>query len=202
MVIIMMKIVAASGNQGKIREFKEILDGFEIASARDMGIAVEIEENGASFEENCLIKARAISKLCRLPVLADDSGLCVDALGGRPGIYSARYAGENATDLQRMEKLLAELDGAADRSAKFVSVTALVMPDGTELTARGEVHGRILSEISGDGGFGYDPIFYSDELGKSFGTASEEEKNSVSHRGRALIRLRKELLDYMKKIEN
>lgn len=186
-----MKIIAATGNAGKIREIKKIFsdEKVEILSMGEIGIDIEIEENGTTFEENALIKARTISKMTGEIALADDSGLCVDAMGGAPGIYSARYAGKDATDAQRIEKLLAELLGEENRKAKFVSVIAVVFPDGRELTAEGEVLGEIADKVYGDGGFGYDPVFISDELGKTFGVASADEKNKISHRARALDKM-------------
>ena len=156
---------------------------------KESGINIDVEENGSTFLQNALIKARAVAQLSDCAVLSDDSGLCVDALGGAPGIYSARYAGENATDEDRMIKLLSALSGEKNRRAKFVSVVAFITPDKREFTATGEVLGRITEKITGDGGFGYDPIFYSDELGKTFGKASADEKNSISHRARALNNL-------------
>lgn len=187
-----MKLIAATHNQGKISELQEILGtlGYEVISQAAAGIRLEPEENGKTFEENALIKARAVASLCDCAVVADDSGLCVDALDGRPGIYSARYA---PTDAERIAKLLKELDGCENRGAKFVSAAAIVFPDGEELAVRGEVHGTILTEPVGSGGFGYDPVFYSEELGKSFGEASAEEKNRISHRGRAFRKLCEEL---------
>ena len=192
---LIMKIIAATSNPGKVKEIKKIFSGpeLEIVSMKEAGIDIEVEENGTSFEENALIKARAISELSKCAVIADDSGLCVDALGGRPGIYSARYAGENATDGERIEKLLSELVGEKNRRARFVSVVAFISSYGREFCASGEVLGRIAEEIKGDGGFGYDPVFYSDELRKTFGEASTEEKNSISHRARAIHSLYEKL---------
>ena len=186
-----MKIIAATGNAGKIKAIKKIFSdvNIEILSMGEIGIDIEIEENGTTFEENALIKARTISKMTGEIALADDSGLCVDAMGGAPGIYSARYAGADATDSQRIEKLLEELKDEENRKAKFVSVIAMVFPDGNELTADGEVHGQIAKGVHGEGGFGYDPVFISDELGKTFGEATSEEKNSISHRARALDKM-------------
>ena len=132
----------------------------------------------------------------RLSILADDSGICVEALGGAPGVRSARYAGDNATDEDRINKLLTELGDNENRRAKFVTSVAFIMPDGTEITAEGEVKGTITKEPKGENGFGYDPIFLSDELGKTFAESSDEEKNSISHRGRAL----KNLYDKLKKM--
>ena len=183
-----MRLIAATHNMGKVMEMQEILGelGYEVISQGDAGISEEPEESGKTFEENALIKARAVAKHCDCPVIADDSGLCVDALNGRPGIYSARYA---PTDTERIKKLLKELDGCENRSAKFVSAAAVVFPDGAEIAVRGEVHGTILKDPCGHGGFGYDPVFCSDELQKSFGEASAEEKNKISHRGRAFRNL-------------
>ena len=186
-----MKVIAATHNKGKIREFNEILGklGFEVLPPNEVGIDIDPEENGSSFAENALIKARAVANLCDYPIIADDSGLCVDALGGAPGIFSARYAGEDASDSDRIKKLLHELDGVSNRRAKFVSAIAFIMPDGEELVTHGEVLGNITLAPDGDSGFGYDPIFLSDELGKTFGRASADEKNKISHRGRALSAL-------------
>lgn len=186
-----MKVVAATNNSGKLREMREILSplGFEIISMHDADIYAEVEETGDTFAENSLIKARAVSLLCDYPVIADDSGLCVDALNGRPGVYSARYAGENASDAQRLDKLLDELEGVENRKARFVSAVAFVGVDGKELTATGTVEGSILYKPVGENGFGYDPVFYCDEIQKSFAEAGEDEKNKCSHRGRALRRL-------------
>ncbi len=186
-----MKVIAATNNKGKLREMKEIFAdlGIEIISMSDADIYVEVEETGTTFEENSLIKARAVSILCDYPVIADDSGLCVDALNGAPGVHSARYAGENATDKERIEKLLSDIEDVEDRSARFVSVVTFVDTDGQCLSARGTVEGHILREPVGENGFGYDPIFYCDELQKGFAQASAEEKNSVSHRSRALNQL-------------
>ena len=187
-----MKIIAATHNKGKIREFREILGklGFEVISQNEAGIDVEPEETGKTFSENALIKARAIAELADgAAVMADDSGLCVEVLDGRPGVYSARYAGENATDGDRIKKLLSELKGKTNRKAKFVSAIAFIFPDGEEITTIGETHGTIAEEPFGSGGFGYDPVFVSDKLGKTFAEASPEEKNSVSHRGASLSAL-------------
>lgn len=183
-----MKVIAATKNKGKIREMQEILSplDIEIVSQQELGIEVDVEETGDTFEKNALIKARAVSMVCDMPVLADDSGICVEALGGAPGVRSARYAGDNASDADRINKLLTELDGSENRNAKFVTSVAFIMPDGTEITAEGEVKGRITEKPVGENGFGYDPIFFSDELGKTFAEGSDEEKNSISHRGRAL----------------
>lgn len=186
-----MRVIAATNNSSKLREMREILSplGLEIVSLHDADIYAEVEETGKTFEENSLIKARAVALLCNNPVIADDSGLCVDALNGRPGVYSARYAGDNATDAEKIGKLLGELEGVENRAARFVSVVTFVSEDGQVITARGSVEGRILHKSVGENGFGYDPVFFCDEISKSFAEASAEEKNSISHRGRALRRL-------------
>lgn len=183
-----MKIIVATKNQGKIKEIKRIFKDIdvEVITQEEAGISIDVEETGDTFEKNALIKARAVSLLCDDIVMADDSGLCVDALDGRPGVYSARYAGEGATDSEKIQKLLGEMENIKDRQAKFVCSMALIMPDGREFTESGEVRGEIMAEPQGEGGFGYDPVFYSTELGKSFAIASQDEKNSVSHRSRAL----------------
>lgn len=195
-----MKIIAATKNANKIREISEMFSplGFEVISQAEAGIDVDIEETGDTFAKNALIKARAVAMLCDDYVLADDSGLCVDALGGRPGVYSARYAGEGATDRDKINKLLSEMEGENNRAARFVSAIAFISPDGSEIVTQGEVSGRILREPRGDNGFGYDPIFFSDELAKTFAEAMPEEKNSVSHRGRALTMLYDELSERSK----
>ncbi len=186
-----MDIILATKNAGKVREMAEILKPYDInvISQKDAGIDVEVLETGDTFEENAEIKARAVAMLCDSPVLADDSGLCIDALGGKPGIYSARYGGEALPYPEKIRCLLKELENVTDRSAKFECAMVLVMPDGRKFSALGNVPGSILPAPEGTGGFGYDSIFYSSELGKSFGVASDEEKNSISHRGRALKKL-------------
>ena len=183
-----MKIIVATKNQGKIKEIKRIFKDIdvEVITQEEAGISIDVEETGDTFEKNALIKARAVSLLCDDIVMADDSGLCVDALDGRPGVYSARYAGEGATDSEKIQKLLSEMENIEDRRAKFVCSMALILPDGREFTESGEVCGEIMTEPHGEGGFGYDPVFYATELGKSFAIASQDEKNSVSHRSRAL----------------
>lgn len=194
-----MHIIAATKNKGKIKEIEKIFGdlGIDVITADEAGIDVDVEETGASFLENSLIKARAISMFCDDIVLADDSGLCVDALGGRPGVHSARYAGENATDEEKIQKLLDELGHEENRSAKFVTSVAVIFPDGKEITAMGEVEGHILYEPQGTNGFGYDPIFFCDELHKSFAIANSDEKNSVSHRSRALKNMYEKIKEYL-----
>ena len=186
-----MKIIAATKNKGKVKEISDIFGklGFEVVSQDDAGIHADVEEDGKNFEENAMKKAKAIFDICKGAVIADDSGLCVDALGGAPGIYSARFAGEGASDDEKIAKLLDALENEEDRRAKFVSVIVVILPDGKTFTARGEVMGKITREKHGCGGFGYDPIFLSDELGKTFGESSADEKNRISHRGRALLQM-------------
>ncbi len=185
-------LVLASGNKGKIAEIGEMLPEFSVIGYKDAGLDFEIEETGATFYENALIKAKAVSEALGLPALADDSGLCVNALSGAPGIFSARFAGDG-NDEHNIDKLLKELDGVKDRSAKFVCSLVLYYPDGKIISAEGETNGEILFERAGKNGFGYDPIFYSADLKKSLGEASSKEKNSVSHRSRALKNLKEKL---------
>ena len=195
-----MRIIAATQNKGKIKEIQEIFLplGFEVISQKEAGFDIDVVENGETFEENAMIKARAIFDLSHEAVIADDSGLLVDALNGAPGVYSARYAGENATDADKMNKLLKELEGESDRRAKFLSALVMILKDGRSFTATGEVLGRITDKPYGENGFGYDPIFYSDELKKTFGEATDKEKNEVSHRGRGLLKLYKMVSEEIK----
>ena len=193
----MDKIVFATTNAGKIKEIKEILADFdvEVASMKEMNITADIEENGATFEENSLIKARAVSKLTGLPALADDSGLEVDYLNGEPGIYSARYLGRDTDYDYKNNYIIDKLKEAKgeERSARFVCVISLVLPDGREFVKKGVMEGRIGYEIKGENGFGYDPIFFLPEYGKTSAEISAEEKNKISHRGKALSAM-KELI--------
>ena len=184
-----MKLVVASGNKNKIREIAEIFSEYEVCSQKEMGFDEDVEETGTTFAENALIKARAASQALQCVALADDSGICVDALGGAPGVYSARYCGHHGSDEENRNLLLKNMEGVENRKAHFTSAIALVFPDGRELLAEGHTYGSILYEAEGGGGFGYDPIFYSDDLGKSFGIATAEEKNAVSHRFRGLQKL-------------
>ena len=184
-----MTVVAATGNAHKLQEMRAIFPAWRILSEREAGFSGEIEETGETFSENALIKARAVCKATGLPALADDSGLCVDALGGAPGVRSARYSGGG--DAENRALLLKHLCGVTARGAHFCCAVALVFPDGRELTAEGATFGVILEEERGTGGFGYDSLFFSDDLQKSFAEASEGEKNAVSHRGRALAALEK-----------
>lgn len=193
-----MRIIVASGNRGKLKEIAEILEDAEIVSMRDAGFAEDIEETGGTFAENALIKARAVCAAAGEPVLADDSGLCAEALGGLPGVRSARFAGGHGDSAANNALLLEKMRDVPEerRGAYFECCVAVVFPDGRECTASGRTYGRILEQAEGSGGFGYDPLFYSTELKKSFGAASAAEKNAVSHRGRALRRMRKILADH------
>ena len=189
-------IVAASRNRHKIEEIEAITKkfGMSIISRDEAGVPpVEIVEDGETFEENSFKKADEIMKLCGKITLADDSGLMVDYLGGAHGVYSARFAGEDGNDEKNNEKLLKLLDGvpAKGRTAKFVSVITMVYPDGTVLSARGECPGRIITVPTGDGGFGYDPLFVPDGYEKTFAQLTPEEKNAISHRAAALTELEK-----------
>ena len=190
----MQKLVIASNNKGKIREFKEILgEKFEIIPMSEAGFNADVEENGSTFQENSLIKAKAVATALNLPALADDSGLCVDYLDGAPGLYSARFSGVHGDDAANRTKLLSALDEASDRRAKFCCSICLYYPDGKTLYGYGETLGEILKSEKGSNGFGYDSLFYSYDLKKPFGEATDEEKNSVSHRYRALCDLLDEL---------
>ena len=181
-----IRLVVASGNAHKLREIAEIFTDFEVYSQKQMGFDEDVEETGTSFAENALIKARAACKALGEMVLADDSGLCVDALDGAPGVYSARYCGHHGSDEENRKVLLKNMQGVENRKAHFTSAIAIVYPDGRELVAEGHTYGEILHEETGDGGFGYDCLFFSDDLQKSFGVATAEEKNKVSHRFRGL----------------
>lgn len=195
-------LIVATGNKHKLQEIQAIFKDVRVVSAREAGYLGDPEETGATFEENAIIKARAAAEALNLPALADDSGLCVAALGGAPGIYSARYAGGHGDDKKNREKLLAELGDEKNRAAYFRSAAALCFPQsmgGKTVTATGDTHGRILTREEGENGFGYDCLFYSDDLCKSFGVASAEEKNAVSHRFRALTALKEKLKSEEKK---
>ena len=182
----METIVAASGNKAKIRENQEIFQGFTVIPMQEAGFLGDIEENGSTFTENALIKARTVSEKLGCIALADDSGLCMYALRGAPGIYSARFCGRHGDDKANNRLLLEKLSDETDRRGYFESAVAICFPDGRTLTASGRTFGVILPEERGETGFGYDPLFFSTEIDKCFGIASAEEKNAVSHRGRAL----------------
>lgn len=190
----MITMIAASSNAHKIKEIQSIMSkfGVKVVSRKEAGVPeFEIEEDGETFEENSLKKAEAIMKATGKLTVADDSGLMVDYLGGAPGVYSARFAGEECDDEKNNEKLLKHLEGlpAEDRKAKFVSVITLMFPDGNTIVARGDPPGRIIETPTGENGFGYDPLFVPDGLSKTFAQLSDKEKNSISHRARALEKL-------------
>ncbi len=185
-------LVVATRNMGKMKEFRRILPTYEIITMHEAGFSDDIAETEKTFEENARIKARAVMQHTGKAAIADDSGLTVDALGGAPGVYSARYAGEDASDAQRVEKLLYELRDVPEgkRGAAFVSVIAYVTPDGEEKLFRGECRGTIDFAPKGENGFGYDPVFLVPETGKTFAEMDAEEKNAISHRGRALAKFK------------
>lgn len=193
----MKRIVFATGNAGKMKEVRMILAdlGVEVASMKDAGISIDIVEDGSTYEENALIKARAVAAATDDIVLADDSGLEIDSLNGEPGVYSARYLGEDTPYSVKNANLIERLQGVPDekRTARFVCAIAAVLPDGRELTTRAAIEGRIGYEEKGEGGFGYDPIFYVPELHKTTAELTGEEKNLVSHRGKALQLMKEEL---------
>lgn len=192
----MKELILASNNAHKVEEIKNILEDYKILTLKDINFFDEIIEDGDTFEENALIKARTVAKYSGKASIADDSGLSVELLDGRPGVYSARYSKEQ-TDEKNIEKVLQELNGNKSK-AKFVSVIALVKPDGTELTFRGECYGEIIFEKKGTNGFGYDPIFYVPELNKTFAELTQEQKNAVSHRKESLEKFSK----YLKEEKN
>lgn len=195
----MKTIVIATGNPHKAIELRDMLDQlYEVKTMGDMGIDVDIVEDGETFEENALIKVRALAPYLKdqnVIIMADDSGLCVDALDGAPGIYSARYAGEHVTYADNNEKLLKEMAHVPDekRGATFVCCAALRFPDGSEWTGRGEVRGTITHDYAGTDGFGFDPLFMVEGLGKTYAEMTEEEKNSLSHRGKAIALVKEKL---------
>ena len=194
------RIVFATGNAGKIKEIRMIMEdtGMQVVSMKDAGIRVDIEENGQSYEENALIKARAVAAFTKDIVMADDSGLEIDHLNKEPGIYSARYLGEDTPYSVKNANLINRLEGVPDeeRTARFVCAIAAVLPDGRELTTLATIEGRIGYEERGANGFGYDPIFYVPQFDKTTAELTEEEKNQVSHRGKALQLMKEELKKY------
>ena len=196
-----MKFILATHNPGKLREMADILShlGVEVVSPADMGITVEVEETGATFAENAMLKAKAICAASGLPAIADDSGLCVDALNGGPGVYSARYGGEGLDDKGRYTLLLNSMRGQTTRAAHFACAIACAFPGGKTLTAEGRCDGAIAFAPLGEGGFGYDPVFLVPEKGKTFGQLTAEEKSEISHRGRALRDFSAKLETYLKK---
>ncbi len=196
-----MRIIFATGNAGKMREIRMIMAdlGLEILSMKEAGLSVDIEENGLTFEENALIKAKGIAALCQDIVLADDSGLEIDALNKEPGVYSARYMGENTSYHIKNKNLIERLEGVPEeqRTARFVCAIAAVLPDGRILETRAAMEGRIGYEERGENGFGYDPIFMLPEYGKSTAELSPEEKNQLSHRGKALRFMKEKLKEVL-----
>ncbi|NVM22787.1 MAG: XTP/dITP diphosphatase [Desulfobacterales bacterium] len=187
-------LVLATRNQGKTREIQGLLRGFpvEIKNLDDFGPIPEVEEDGATFDDNAYKKAAFTAKVLGLPALADDSGLEVEALGGAPGVHSARYAGPSATDADNNAKLLRDMEGKTDRAASFACVISVAVPSGVALTYEGRCEGLIAEVPAGDNGFGYDPLFYYPPLDRTFAQLSAEEKNQVSHRAKALAGLKEE----------
>ena len=189
------EVVLATGNKGKVKEFSNLLEGVfgKIISLSDLGSPPEVIEDGLTFRDNALKKAREIAQYSGKLTLADDSGLEVDALNGQPGVYSARYSGQGATDKTNIDKVLAELGDNPNRKARFVCVLALVDPNGEELVVEGFCEGVILDEPRGEGGFGYDPVFYLPDRRKTMAELEPELKNTISHRANALKKLKTEL---------
>lgn len=194
----MSEIILASNNKDKVKEVKQILCDYDIVSLKDAGIDVDVEENGTTFEENALIKARAIAKITGKMTMADDSGLEIDYLDKAPGVYSARFMGHDTSYDIKNKALIEKLEGVEgqDRSCRFVCAIAVVFPDGRELVKRGTMEGLLAKEISGENGFGYDPIVFLPEYGKTSASLSPEEKNRISHRGKALALIKEELKNY------
>ena len=190
----LMTLVLATSNPGKTAEIRDMLESFpvNIKNLADFGPIAPVEEDGETFDDNAYKKASFVSKILGLPALADDSGLVVEALGGAPGVYSARYAGENATDEQRSAKLLNEMKNVANRNAAFECVISIAVPLGPALTYEARCEGLIAERPAGENGFGYDPIFYFPPLEKTFAQLTRDEKSRVSHRGKALQELREE----------
>lgn len=189
----MTKIIFATKNQGKLKEIKDKLSEYNVVSMQDAGIEIEIEENGETFEENALIKAKAIAEMCNEIVVADDSGLEIDYLDKAPGVYSARFLGHDTSYDYKNNKILDMLKNVPDdkRTARFVCAMAIVFPDGSNEVTRATIEGIIGHKIMGSNGFGYDPIFFVPELNKSTAQLSMEEKNKISHRGKALDKIKK-----------
>ena len=195
------KLIIATGNAGKAREFAALFPAYEVLSMKEAGFTGAIEETGDTFYENALIKARAVSEALGTDALADDSGLSVAALGGAPGVYSARYGGLD-DDAARYRLLLQNLRGATDRSAYFHTAIVCAFPNGDMLTAEGDCHGAIAFAPMGDGGFGYDPVFLVPSLRRTFAQLTAEEKNAISHRGNALRKFAAELKEYLENNEH
>ncbi len=195
------KFVLATHNPGKLKEMRAILSGIglEVVSPGELGITVDVEETGTTFAENAMLKAKAICEAAGLPAIADDSGLCVDALNGGPGVYSARYGGEGLDDRGRYLLLLENMRGQTTRAAHFTCSIACAFPNGDTLTAEGRCDGAIAFAPMGDGGFGYNPVFLVPEKGKTFAQMTLEERAAISHRGRALAAFAEKLETYFKK---
>lgn len=195
------KFVLATHNPGKLKEMSDILArfGVEVVSPGDLGITVDVEETGTTFAENAMLKAKAICAAAKLPAIADDSGLCVDALNGGPGVYSARYGGEGLDDKGRYTLLLNNMRGQTTRAAHFTCSIACAFPNGDTLTAEGRCDGTIAFAPMGEGGFGYDPVFFVPEKAKTFGQLTAEEKSTISHRGKALKSFAEKLETYLGK---
>ena len=195
------KFVLATHNPGKLKEMSDILArfGVEVVSPGDLGITVDVEETGTTFAENAMLKAKAICAAAKLPAIADDSGLCVDALNGGPGVYSARYGGEGLDDKGRYTLLLNNMRGQTTRAAHFTCSIACAFPNGDTLTAEGRCDGTIAFAPMGEGGFGYDPVFFVPEKAKTFGQLTAEEKSTISHRGKALKSFAEKLETYLQK---
>ena len=196
-----MKYVLATHNPGKLKEMGAILArfGVEVVSPKDLGLTVDVEETGTTFAENAMLKAKAICAAAQLPAIADDSGLCVDALNGGPGVYSARYGGEGLDDRGRYMLLLNNMRGQTTRAAHFACAIACAFPNGDTLTAEGRCDGTIAFAPMGEGGFGYDPVFFVPEKAKTFGQLTAEEKSTISHRGKALKSFAEKLETYLGK---
>ena len=196
-----MKYVLATHNPGKLKEMGAILArfGVEVVSPKDLGLTVDVEETGTTFAENAMLKAKAICAAAQLPAIADDSGLCVDALNGGPGVYSARYGGEGLDDRGRYMLLLDNMRGQTTRAAHFACAIACAFPNGDTLTAEGRCDGTIAFAPMGEGGFGYDPVFFVPEKAKTFGQLTAEEKSTISHRGQALKEFSAKLETYLGK---
>lgn len=195
-----MRLILASNNAHKLREFKEILSplGIEIISQSEAGCHFEVDETGTTFEENAHLKAVAVTEATGLPAVADDSGLAVDALGGAPGIYSARYTGNHDdSDVDRYQFLLKNMENVEQRTARFVSCISCTFPNGDRIDTRGECEGNIQDGPTGDGGFGYDPIFRPLGYDRSMGELTPDEKNAISHRGKALAKFYEKLKEYL-----
>ncbi len=194
-----MKAVMATKNAKKLMELRDILSdyGVEVVLQSDLGVDVDVEETGTTFEENALLKAKAVMEAAGLPAVADDSGLVVEALNGAPGVWSARYGGEGLDDAGRNRLLLENMRGQMDRRCRFVSVICCAFPNGDVVTARGECSGTLAYAPRGEGGFGYDPVFFLPDFKKTFAQLTKEEKNAISHRGKALAEFKVKLENYL-----